>query len=65
MSTLEKLLAEDKAIKKAMGRLYRRKDKLSKRLQDHRDAVILVDGELYKVSSATHPEIEYVGELER
>jgi len=48
-----------------MGRLYRRKDKLSKRLQDHRDAVILVDGELYKVSSATHPEIEYVGELER
>jgi hypothetical protein len=63
MSILEKLIAEDMAIKKAMGRLHRRQDKLSKRLQDHRGVVVVINGSAYRVNDDTYPKIEYVGDL--
>ncbi len=63
MSKLEKLVAEDAAIRKAQDRLAKRKRKLTLALKQHRGDLIQIEDEVYCVTKLDDPSIMYVGEL--
>lgn len=63
MSRIEKLIAEDEAIREARSRLLKREMRLMEKLQGHRGEVALVDGVVYAISYDDDPKIRYVGEL--
>lgn len=63
MSKIEKLIAEDEAIRAARTRLHKRELRLVKKLQAHCGEVALVDGVVYTISYDDHPKIRRVGEV--
>ena len=63
MSKLEKLVAEDKAIRNARTRLVKRERKLTNALKQYRGDLIQIEDEVYCVTQLDEPSIMYVGEL--
>ena len=63
MSKLEKLVAEDTAIRKAEHRLRLRRMKLEKGLQDYRLDIVIVDDVIYQVTDCEQPAIMLIGNV--
>jgi|SaaInlStandDraft_1057018.scaffolds.fasta_scaffold23620_2 hypothetical protein len=63
MIALERLVAEMQKIDKADLNLRKRRNKLERRLMDHRGAVVLIDGCVYCVSENERPNLIIVGDL--